>query len=100
MSYQRSNIVIRMKVRPNPVYSSIIFKLKVWGFLTSHWSGHFFRKFDIRKIQICPWALVWVFHIVHLAIKPQRVRGDVVLFESSTPVYPGRAIGWSSRVYV
>ena len=71
MSYQRSNVVIRMKVRPNPVYSSIIFKLKVWGFLTSHWSGHFFRKFDIRKIQICPWALVWVFHTVHLVIKPQ-----------------------------
>ena len=60
MSYQRSNVVIRMKVGPNPVSSSIIFKLKVWGFLTSHWSGHFFRKFDIRKIQICPWALVWV----------------------------------------
>ena len=48
MGNESVNVVLRIKVRLNSVSSSQILSAIVYR------SSHFFRKFNIRKMQICP----------------------------------------------
>ena len=62
LSQEGLNVVIRTNLTHNSVYVTHVYQY-MW-----FWYSQFCKSLYKRKMQICPWALVWAFHITHLKI--------------------------------